>query len=300
MMRIALAYLSVVLLWATTPLAIKWSIESAGFLFGVTARMAIGMLCVLLVLLLSKHRLVWHGKAQLTYLAVALQIYGSMLAIYWAAQFIPSGWISVIAGLTPLITALLAAFWLREQSLTWGKLLSYFMGIAGLLIMFGSAFDMNYDAVLGMGGVLLGVFLQAFSAVWVKRIDAKLPALVQVAGGLLFALLAYLLTWRVFGGDLPIEVSFISSVSILYLGVVATTLGFVLYYYLLTQLEATQVALITLVCPVLSLLLGHTANHELLTQKIIIGTALILTALFIHLFFDRFWRLMKSRACKLS
>jgi hypothetical protein len=59
-MRIALAYLSVILLWATTPLAIKWSIESAGFLFGVTARMAIGTLCVLLVLLLSKHRLVWY------------------------------------------------------------------------------------------------------------------------------------------------------------------------------------------------------------------------------------------------
>jgi drug/metabolite transporter (DMT)-like permease len=290
MMRIAIAYISVILLWATTPLAIKWSIESAGFLFGVTARMAIGTFCVLLVLLLSKHRLVWHGKAQLTYAAVALQIYGSMLVIYWAAQFIPSGWISVIAGLTPLITALLAAVWLREQSLTLGKLLSYFMGISGLVILFGSAFDMNTDAVLGMAGVLFGVFLQAFSAVWVKRIDAKLPALVQVAGGLLLALLAYVLTWQVVGGQLPTDISFISLASILYLGVVATTLGFVLYYYLLTQLETTQVALITLVCPVMSLLLGHTVNHELLTQKIIIGTALILTALFIHLFFDRFLR----------
>lgn len=290
MMRIALAYLCVVLLWATTPLAIKWSIASAGFLFGVTVRMVIGTLCVLLVLSLSKHRLVWHGKARLTYFAVAIQIYGSMLVIYWAAQFIPSGWISVIAGLTPLITALLAAIWLSEQSLTWGKLLSYVMGIAGLSIMFGSALDLNYDAVLGMAGVLFGVFLQSFSAVWVKRIDAQLPALVQVAGGLLFALLAYLLTWRVFGGDLPIEVSFISLAAILYLGIVATTLGFVLYYYLLTQLETTQVALITLLCPVMALLLGHSINHELLTQKTIVGTALILAALFIHLFFDRFFR----------
>lgn len=294
-MRIILAYLSVVLLWATTPLAIKWSIASAGFLFGVTARMAIGTLCVLLVLLLSKQRLVWHGKALLTYLAVTLQIYGSMLAIYWSAQFIPSGWISVIAGLTPLITALLAAIWLREQSLTPGKLLSYFMGISGLVVMFGSALDMSYDAVLGSASVLLGVLLHSFSAVWIKHIDAKLPALVQVAGGLLFSLLAYLLTWRVFDGQLPTEVSFISAASILYLGLVATTLGFILYYYLLTQLETTQVALIMLVCPVMALLLGHTVNHELITQKIIIGTALILTALFIHLFFDHFLRPRKTQ-----
>lgn len=294
MIRIVLAYISVVLIWATTPLAIKWSIASAGFLFGVTTRMLIGTLCVLLVLLLSKHRLVWHGQARLTYFAVTLQIYGSMLAIYWAAQFIPSGWISVIAGLTPLITALLAAIWLREQSLTLGKLLSYFMGIIGLIIMFGSALDISYDAVLGMVGVLFGVFLHSFSAVWIKRIDAQLPALVQVAGGLLFSLLAYLLTWRFFDGQLPIEVSLLSSASIVYLGVVATTLGFILYYYLLTQLETTQVALITLVCPVMALLLGHTVNHELISQKIIIGTALILMALFIHLFFDRFLRLRKA------
>jgi hypothetical protein len=38
-MRIAIAYITVVLLWATTPLAIKWSGEGPGFLFGVTGRM---------------------------------------------------------------------------------------------------------------------------------------------------------------------------------------------------------------------------------------------------------------------
>ncbi|MDD1614151.1 MAG: EamA family transporter, partial [Methylococcaceae bacterium] len=105
-MRIPLTYLSVILLWATTPLAIKWSGEGPGFLFGVTARMTIGIVCVLFVLVLMRQRLAWHRKARLTYLAVALQIYGSMLAVYWAAQFIPSGWISVIFGLTPLMTAL--------------------------------------------------------------------------------------------------------------------------------------------------------------------------------------------------
>jgi drug/metabolite transporter (DMT)-like permease len=108
-MRISLSYISVILLWATTPLAIKWSGEGPGFLFGVTARMAIGTVCVLIVLTLMQQRLAWHRKARLTYLAVALQIYGSMLPVYWAAQFIPSGWISVIFGLTPLMTALLAA-----------------------------------------------------------------------------------------------------------------------------------------------------------------------------------------------
>jgi drug/metabolite transporter (DMT)-like permease len=41
-MRIALAFIFIVLLWSTTPLAIKWSAEGSSFIFGVAARMVIG------------------------------------------------------------------------------------------------------------------------------------------------------------------------------------------------------------------------------------------------------------------
>ena len=286
-MRITLTYISVILLWATTPLSIKWSGQGPGFLFGVTARMAIGTVCILLVLALMRQRLAWHRKALLTYLAIALQIYGAMLAVYWAAQFIPSGWISVIFGLTPLMTALLAAIFLGERSLTLGKLLAYGLGIGGLVVMFGSALQLGHDAVLGIGGVLVSAFLQSISAVWVKRIAAKLPALSQVTGGLLLALPAYLLTWWIVDGHWPVLLTPTSLAAIIYLGVIATSLGFVLYYYLLTHLPATRVALITLVSPLLALMLGHVMNHEPLTLKVVTGTLLILSALIVHTFFER-------------
>lgn len=79
-MRIYLAYITVILLWSTTPLAIKWSGEGPGFLFGVTARMLIGSFCVIVALATTRQRLSWHGKARQTYLAVALQIYGAIPA----------------------------------------------------------------------------------------------------------------------------------------------------------------------------------------------------------------------------
>jgi drug/metabolite transporter (DMT)-like permease len=294
-MRIILSYLTVVLIWATTPLAIKWSGEGPGFLFGVTGRMSIGMLCLLFVMGLSRQRLLWHRGARLTYLAVALQIYGSMLSVYWGAQFIPSGWISVIFGLTPLITALLAAIWLGERSLSFGKMLSYFMGIAGLAVMFVSAIQLHQEAVLGMIAVLIASLLQALSAVAIKRIDAKLPALTQVTGGLLLALPVYWLSWWLGDGQWPADLSINSLASIVYLGVIATTFGFVLYYYLLSHLTATRVALITLITPVLSLILGQSVNHEVLTSRVALGTFFILSALVLHEFFDRFAFVRRSR-----
>ncbi len=286
-MRIPLAYLSIILLWATTPLAIKWSGQGPGFLFGVTGRMAIGTVCLLLILVLSRQRLPVHRKALQTYLAVALQIYGSMLVVYWAAQFIPSGWISVIFGLLPLMTALLAALCLGERSLTLGNVLAYLMGVSGLWIMFGSALQLGHDAVLGIIGALASTFLQALSSVWVKRINANIPSLLQVSGGLLFALPLYLLTWSYFDGQWPVEISPVSLASIVYLGMIATTAGFVLYYYLLLHQSATKVSLVTLVSPVMALLLGHFVNHEPLTVKVVTGTLLILGALLTHEFFDR-------------
>ncbi len=288
-MRVALAFCFVIVLWSTTPLAIKWSGEGPGYLFGAASRMTLGLACMLPALLIMRQKLPFSKKAWLTYSAVAGQIYGAMLAVYWGAQYIPSGWISVIFGLTPLMTALMTAAWLDEPSLGWYKILSDVAGFAGLLVMFGSAQAVGRQSVWGIAAVLLAAFIQAATAVCIKRIDARLPAVCQVSGGLLLAVPAYLLTWMLLDGSWPKQLPLPGIVSIVYLGIGATTVGFALYYYVLTHLPATQVALITLVTPVLSLALGHLVNHEPLSEKVLLGTLLILSALLLHQFGARFF-----------
>lgn len=281
-MQVLLAYLGMVLLWATTPLAIKWSVDGLGVLPSLTARMSVGLFCLLALLLFFNKRLPFTRIAFLAYLAVAVQMYGAMVVVYWAAQFIPSGWISVISGLAPLITAIFAALWLHERSLTIGKFFSYVIGLAGLTIMFGSASELNTTAALGIFGVLGSLILQALSAIGIKRVRSKLPVLTQVTGGLLISLPLYFATCAVFNEHLPQQFSLISFLSMLYLGIIATPAGFFLYYYLLSKRSATQVSLISLASPVLALWLGHSANHEPMTLQIIIGTTLILLALISH------------------
>jgi drug/metabolite transporter (DMT)-like permease len=171
---------------------------------------------------------------------------------------------------------------LGGRELTVVKLFSYLLGIGGLAIMFGTALSMGRRAALGIAAIILGTFLHSFSAVWIKRIDAGLPALTQVAGGMLISLPAYLLTWSLFDGHWPKHFPPMSIASIVYLGMIATTAGFVLYYFLLTQLSATQVALITLISPVLALLLGRAANHEPITPNVVAGALSILSALVLH------------------
>ena len=287
-MQLALAYIGVVLIWSTTPLAIKWSAEDVSYVFGVTARMSLGAVCLLILMLLMRRPLSLHLQAWLTYLAVALQLYIGMLVTYWGARFIPSGWLSVIFGLTPFMTAFLAAAFLQERSLSWGKLFSYTLGISGLVLMFYSALDISQQAIHGMIAILIAAFLQASGAVWVKQIRAGLPALTQISGGMLISLPAYLITWYWLDhGILPTKMSHQTQLSILYLGMIATPIGFALYYYVLIHLSATSVALITLITPVFSLVLGWSVNHEPVTLKVASGAGLILLALALHTLFNR-------------
>ena len=289
-MRVALAYLAVILIWSTTPLGIKWSGMGPTYVFGAASRMAIGALCVWLTLWVMGQPLPLNRRALSAYFGAAIHIYGTMMVLYWAAQFIPSGWVSVIFGLTPLLTALLAAVWLHERSLSPLRLLSYGLGLWGLWAIFGNARLLGEEATWGVTGTLLASFLQAASSVWIKRVNAGLPALCLVGGALALSLPAYLLSWWALDGSWPPRLNRNSLLSIVYLGLIATPLGFAFYYFVLKHLSATRVSLITLVTPVLALLLGHWANGEEISQRVIFGATLILSALSLHQLADRHWK----------
>ncbi len=287
-MSVWAAYLGVVVIWATTPLSIKWGSEGVGPWFSATGRMLIGAALCLALLRLLGARLPWHAQARRTYLAAGLGIYGAMQTTYWSAQFIPSGLMSVIFGLAPIATALMARLWLGEHSLTAARLLGLLLGLAGLTVIFGESLQLGPAAHLGIAGIVVAVLVHSASAVWVKRLATGLPALAVTTGGLLCSLPLFLATWIIRDGVLPQAVSLRAGAAIVYTGIFGSALGFSLYYYVLKHLEASRVALITLITPVLALVLGQVFNHERIPWQVLAGAALISLALVCYQWGDRF------------
>jgi len=278
-MSVPIAFVGVILIWTTTPLAVKWSGQDVGFLFGLTARMVVAALLIGLLLGPLRVRLPWHRRARGVYLASGLGVFCAMLATYWAAQRIPSGWVSVLFGLSPLVTGLLARLWLGEAGLGLSRLLGVLAALSGLAVIFGEAGRLGGDTALGVLAMLGAVSAHSASGVWIKRRSQRLPALAVTAGGLYVALPLLLLTWFLTDQQWPAQVSLRAGLSIAYLGVVATVLGFALYYYVLHQLGPLRVSLVTLVTPVLALLLGHLVNDEPLTGTVWLGALLVLSGL---------------------
>ncbi|MBN4080254.1 DMT family transporter [Beggiatoa alba] len=281
-MSVPAAYLGIVLIWSTTPLAIKWSGESAGFLFGVSARMFISVLVCAVIMSFMSRRLAWHRKAVKAYLVSSIGIFGAMMSVYWGAQFVGSGLISVIFGLTPIVTGLLAVVWLKEEAFTLSKAMGLILGISGIIIIFSRGHSFGDLSIFGVSAIIVAMFLHSGSTVWMKQVQGEIKSLDVVYGGLLVSLPMYAISWLLLDQHWPDTISERTLISITYLGFMGSVVGFILFYYVLQNISASRIGLIPLLTPVLALILGSHFNNEEIPIIVWLGSGLILLGMSVY------------------
>lgn len=290
-MPVHLAYITVIIIWSTTPLAIVWSSESVSPVMAALLRMAIAALVGHLLLRLLRIPLPWTRAALRGYLYATIGVYGAMFCTYMAATQLPSGLISLIFGLSPMVTGLLAQLWLRQQGFTPLRWFSLLLSVTGLGLVMSDALvipSTAYPAVLLM---LLAVLLFSSSGLLVKGVTRDTHPLAQTVGALWCSVPLYLMSWLLIDTQLPtLESSARSLWAILYLALFGSLLGFVCYFFILKRLSASSVALVTLITPVIALLLGSLLNDEPLTARLVQGGGLICIGLAIYQWGDRYWQ----------
>lgn len=288
-MRIPAVFSLVVVIWSTTPLAAKWSIDSLDFLEAAGLRMALGATVCLLILRLRGLALSWSRPALQSYGAAMIGVFGAMTSMYWALQYVPSGMISVIFGLAPIASGLLAAPILGERAFTAGRLLALAVSLLGLAVVFQSEIQLRPEAVPGLLAALFGVCCFGLSSVLVKRTTVGMDPMAHTAGSLLVSLPVFALAWLIFDGQPPAVVSDLSLWSVVYLAVIGSVVGFVAYLYVLQRLAAATVALVPLITPVIALMLGAWLADENIPASTLQGAALLLLGLACYQFGDRLW-----------
>lgn len=293
-MIMILAYLTVILIWSGTPLAIQLSQQGLDFYTALVLRMWLAALLSLPVLWLLRQPLALHKAALTSYLAGSVGVYGAMLSVYWGSLFIPSGLISVMYGLSPMLSGAIAYFWLKERELTPVRLMALLLALAGLALVVSARTAIDGDAWRGIVGTLLSVFFFAWSAVWVKKTNAGLHPMVQTSGTLWFSSLLYLITLPIFGIHIPDDWSLTSQLGLSYLVVLGSIVGFMLYFYILKYLSAARVTLITLISPVLALTWGNMLNDESFQLVALKGAALLLVGLGLYQWNPSFHRVFKK------
>lgn len=286
-MKVASVYLSVVLIWSTTPLFIKLSVDSLDYIQASAMRMWISLvLCFVMMRLLSiPFRL--SREAMYRYFVGAVAVSGAMLCVYWSAQTLPSGLVAVVWGLSPLVVSLYSLLLIPKTRLSVLQVLCMLLAVFGLYYIFAQGVSIGSHLVLALLVLLLGVNFHSASSVLLQRLrvfqpEQNMHPLEQTTGALLLSAPVYACMWLWLSGPLPDVISHTSIMAILYLATLGSVAGFIGYYYLLNKMSASSVALITIITPVLALLLGAYVAQEALHARTWVGASFILVALSLY------------------
>lgn len=281
-MQLAGAYCLVVLIWSTTPLAIKFSSSSLSFVSAITLRLLLALVICYGLLLALRRPLVRSSKDWKVFIASGVGLFPNMLLVYWAAQFIPSGLISVLMGSHPFFVGLVSWVVLKENPFTWSKSLALACALAGLAVIHLDQLQMSREAALGVATILLACVIWAASVVWVKKYGADIEPLRQGTGSLLVAVPWFLVAWYFLDGRLPAHVDSTSLLGVGYLVIAGSVVGHTLYFYVLRNYSVATVSMINLMTPVLAVLWGGWFAAEELNATAIMGAGLILLALGVY------------------
>jgi len=288
-MSIPAAYAAVVIVWSTTPLGVVWSSETVPPVMAALLRMSIAAAVGLLILKWRRIHLPWNKQAMHVYGCSVLGIFGAMLCTYLAARSISSGLISVLYGLSPLVSGLLAQRLLGDSSFTKMRWLATLVAVGGLVVICASDVVIGDDSWSGLMLVLIAVVLFSTSGVLVKRSGVSLHPFATTVGALLLSLPLFGVSLLLV--DMPflaVEWSTRSVMAIVYLALFGSLIGFVSYFYVLQKLAPSTVALVTLITPVFAILLGALLNGETVGLSLIIGAGCVVMGLAIYYWGDSF------------
>ena len=291
-MTVLIAYLVVVLTWSTTPLAIVWSSESIDPILAAFLRMAIAAMLGMVALLLFRLKLSWHKPALQVYGYSLLGVFGSMLCSYLAARYLASGLMSLLFGLSPILSGLIAQKLINEPKFGPVRWSAIVISLFGLAVICTDGVYLEDKGWIGICLILFAVLLFSISGVLIKKVDANLNPLVTTVGTLLLSLPLYFLTWVFFGGELNYEAWQPKAIiSVLYLGVFGSFLAFIAYFYILNKLSASTVTLVTLITPVIAITLGTLLNNEPLNSSLVLGALCVLVGLALYIWHSKVKRM---------
>lgn len=289
-MPVSAAFILVIIIWSTTPLGIVWSSDSIPPTLSLLLRMAIAVIVGMPIMRLLGIKLDWRPKAIKVYLYSSLSLAIGMLFCYLAARHISSGLMSLSFGIAPILSGLFAQKILNEPRFTVTKMGSMVIAISGLALVCMDNLAVGESQLVGFMCISVGVIMFSLSGVLVKSVDIDLHPLSTTMGSLILSMPLFVLFWWFMDGTFNYQTWQTKSViAVVYLGIFASLVGFLAYFFVLKHLAASTVALTVMVTPVLSTALGVLLNDEHFSMPLVFGGLLVVCGLGLFQYGDK-WR----------
>ena len=283
--NLILTYGLLVFIWATTPLAIVWSVSDLHPMWALVLRFFIALPLAIVVLFILKVRFPVDKVSILSYIAGSLSLIGSQIFTYAATAYLSSGLIALMFGLAPIMAGLIGRFGF-QQKLALLQWLGMAVSIIGLGLICLSD-NQNHVQPLGIGLMIVSVFAYSLSIFLVKKINANIQAMAQATGSILVSTLIAILVvpwiWQYVPTQMP---SAKSLLALFYTVIMASLIAMFCYFKLVQNLKPTTLSLTTVMTPLLAILIGAFLNDEQLSVQVFVGASVVLFGLLLYFLKD--------------
>ena len=219
----------------------------------------------------------WASVAVGAVLVIAA--YHALLFVGEADDAVTSASASVLVGLSPILTTGFARLFVPQERLAPAGLVGLLLGLAGAVVIANP--DPSNLLSGGMGAKLLIVAAAAsfaLGSVLTRRLDTELPIEAMEAWSMLLgALLMHAVSAGLGESFAAVELNLRAVLSLGYLSVLASAVGFLIYFDLLDRLGPIEINLVSYVAPVFAALSGWLVLGEVVTVATGTGFLLILS-----------------------
>lgn len=245
---------------------------------------------VLLLLIQIVRRDLWIEKSGAVY-ALLCGVFGIVipnLLIYFAAQHIPSGLLTVLANISPIFTYPLALLF-RDEKFSLLRMSLIAMGLCGVaLIILPAQHDLLVE--LGNGWLYVALLIPlsyAFSAVYLSRFHPGTGSVLNYALWMLMVSTLCVSILAVINRGYY-ELSFADTNSLLIVvEIVLSTIGYVLLFFIMRMVGAVYYSLVNAVAAITGVVYGYFLFGQHFSLMTIVAIIIILIAILILTYTQR-------------
>lgn len=285
--KLALAFFAIYIIWGTTFFGVQVALKSFPPFLLSALRLLIAGGALAMFCLVRKESLPSRDEVARHALCGLILFIGGIVAVVWAQQFISSSLASIIITTPFWFVILDRGQWKFYFSTAWIPA-GLLIGLSGVILLMafrtgrsGVGSEMMQTAAILV--IVAGSFMWAATSLYLKYKASATPVYVSTAIQLVSAGTATLLI-SYFAGELgtfsAADVRVDAAVSLLYLALVSSLLGFLSFIWLIKVQPPAIVSTYSYVNPLVATLLGWALADEHITSTQLLALGLILTGVF--------------------
>ena len=281
---IVAAFATLCVVWSSTWLAIKIGLRDLPPISYAGIRFVVAIVALLAVSI-GRARLLPRSRAEYIILAFTgvLMFSVNYGLLFWGELHVSSGLAAVLQATIPIFGLVFAHLMLPDEPMHWQRLTGAFLAVGGVAVICARLLNFNgMMAFWGGLGIVVGAAGAAYSNVLLKQRQIQLRPAMIAAWQMIFGTVPLLvLGWMLEGNPVRFHWTTMSIFCLLYLAIIGSALTFLLLYWLLPQMQATNLQTVSLITPPGAVMLGWLLGGETFPLWSLLGAGLVLAGVWI-------------------